>query len=116
MEYGAALRYDFRARFGLSWDDVGESVSWADAVALVAGLLREFGSQLFSAMSGWAFTASYGELIGALHYRAFMKSAFEEGADAVPFPWSVDAGQEVVSAEERRIAEEYLAKHTVIRS
>jgi len=37
-------------------------------------------------------------------------------AEGVPFPWSVATGQEVVSAEERRLGEEYLAKRTAIRN
>lgn len=92
-------------------------MSFGEACDLVAGLQREFGSQLFAAEAGWSFAAGYGELMTALQHHAFVQVHFENGGAAeVPFPWSVATGQEVVSAEERRVAEEYLARHTAIRN
>lgn len=101
----------------MSWDDdVGDKVSWGEAIDLVEGLRTEFGTHIFTAEAGWSFPAGYGDLMAALNHRAYLQVNFESGADGVPLPWTISTGQEVVSAEERRIAEEYLAKHTAIRS
>lgn len=118
-EHGDALRYDFRARLGLSWDRAGVDFSWGEAVAFVNRLRLDMGSHLFAALAGWAWPASYGELVGALHYAAFLAVNTDEkkgSAPTVPFPWSASGAGEVVSAEERRVAEENLAARSAIRA
>ena len=73
------------------------------------------GSHLFAAQAGWSFTATYGELMEALHYDAFLKAHFEPSKEGVLFPWTHQTGQEAVTDEERRQGAEYLARHTAIR-
>lgn len=113
------MRFDFRSRLGLSWDAAGVDFSWGEALAHVRSLRSVMGSHLFAALAGWSWPASYGELMGALQYAAFLavNTDSKKGkAPEVPFPWSAVGADEVVSAEERRVADEYLAAHSAIRS
>lgn len=83
-------------------------------------LRSEVGSHLFASLADWSFSASYGELVGALHYAAFIAAHTDEKrrrSTSVTFPWSKQAAvTEEVSAEDRVRAEEYLAAHSAIRS
>lgn len=49
------IRADFRSKFGLSWDDVGVTVSWVEAAHLVNVLLRDPESWLQAAHNGWSY-------------------------------------------------------------
>lgn len=113
------MRFDFRARLGLSWDAAGVDFSWGEAVALVNRLRADMGTHLFASLAGWSWAASYGDVVSALHYAAFLAAHTDESkgkAPSVPFPWAAEGAAEVVSAEERRVAEEYLAERSAIRS
>lgn len=112
------MRYDFRTRFGLSFDAAGVEFSWGEAISLMRRLRADVGSHLFAALAGWSWPATYGELIGALHYAAFLAAHTDQKKTRVevPFPWTEREARAVVSAEERRVAEEYLATRTAIRS
>lgn len=52
------IRADFRSRFHISWDDVGRSVSYSEALHLVAVLLRDSSSWLQAAKHGWKYPVS----------------------------------------------------------
>lgn len=97
---------------------MGVEFSWGEAIAFVNRLRLDMGSHIFASLAGWAWPASYGELVGALHYAAFLSVHTDEKkgrAPVVPFPWSASGADEVVTAEERRVAEEYLAARSAIR-
>lgn len=107
--------FDLWTRGRVALDDIGDAVSWGLACALVTGFMVEFGTHTQAARSGWAFPATFGELISARHYRDFLLSVVDEKdrrSVSVPFPWSVDAP---ASAAEIAAAEAALARVTAIR-
>jgi hypothetical protein len=48
------IRADFRSRYSLSFDEVGNTVSWLEAVHLVAMLMRDSRSWLQAAVNNWS--------------------------------------------------------------
>ena len=50
----------------MSLDEVGRSISYPEAIDLVAELERDFGSHLNASINDWAFAAGYGEVMGAI--------------------------------------------------
>ena len=95
-EYRPAASVALR-RLGISIDEVGESVSWAELVSLLQHEMSDTTSPLFAAVQGWAFPASHAELLQ-------MASAAGGGrkADRV-MPWTL--GEEARERERRRVSE-----------
>lgn len=57
-EHRAALRFDFRDRFGLSLDDAGDGYTFGEALDLVRELVDEQGTRSHAAVRGWAYALS----------------------------------------------------------
>lgn len=53
-EHRAALRYDWRARFGLGLDAVPDVIGWGEALDLVRVLRSDPSTQLAAALEGWS--------------------------------------------------------------
>lgn len=54
-EHRAALRYDWRTRFGLSLDSVPDVIGWGEALDLVRVLRADPSSQLAASVEGWDY-------------------------------------------------------------
>lgn len=54
-EHRAAFAYDWRSRFGLSIDVVGDTMSWDEAVMLTRELLKDPSSHVTAAVNGWSY-------------------------------------------------------------
>ena len=67
-EHPAELAYDFRSRFGISYRNIGDQVSWLEAVYLVAVLLRDPGSWLQAVKNEWDYPVSREWLVSAHTY------------------------------------------------
>jgi len=52
------IRADFRSRYNISWDDVGSTISWLEALHLVNMLLQDPASWLQASKSGWKYPVS----------------------------------------------------------
>lgn len=65
-EHPAEFAYDFRHRFGLSFEEIGRSVTWKEAVLLTAVMLRDPASWVQAKMAGWGYPVSR-EWIAASH-------------------------------------------------
>ena len=57
-QHPAELAHDFRARFNLSALEIGHSVTWLEAVYLVAICMRDTSSWLCAAYNGWKYPVS----------------------------------------------------------
>jgi len=67
-EHPAELAYDFRERFGLSIDDIGDAVPYREAVLLVSVLMRDPASWVQAAANGWKFPVSREWIVLAHNY------------------------------------------------
>lgn len=54
-EHRAALRYDWRTRFGKSLDSVPSEIGWGEALDLVRVLRADPSSMLAAAIEGWDY-------------------------------------------------------------
>lgn len=52
------IRADFRSRYNISWDDVGSTVSWLEALHLVNMLIRDPSSWVQASKNGWKYPVS----------------------------------------------------------
>lgn len=82
-----AFTYDFRSRFSLSPDDIGEKVSWADAVYLVAVLLRDPSSWLQTSVNKWSHPVSYEWAVHAATYDMLAQVNSKRKPKPFPRPW-----------------------------
>lgn len=57
-EHRAALRFDFRDRFGLSLDEVGHGYTFGEACDLVLELLETQGTRSHAAVHQWRYSMS----------------------------------------------------------
>lgn len=94
-------------------DDVEVLRRW-DAWARM--LLRSWGSQVFTAVQGWAWPASWDAVMAAQLLQAYLQANKAEGAPdpVVPMPWSSEEPvEEPVTVDELAAAREVLAVHSV---
>lgn len=75
------------------------------------------GSHYFAARQGWSFVSSYGELMTAMHFAAFLNGYRKEsdGPAPVPFPWSQAAAEEQISDAEREHFRAELKRRSAFR-
>lgn len=80
---------DFR-RLGLSVSEVGASVTYGEAAALVRELARRWDSHYTASLQEWEFVSTYGEVLAASHLEAYVNVHRDENAKptAITRPWA----------------------------
>ena len=58
-EHPAEFAYDFRSRFNLGVADIGNKITWLEALQLTSVLLRDPSSWLQAAFSQWRYPVSH---------------------------------------------------------
>ena len=82
------IRADFRALYGCSWDDVGITISWIEAIHLVRMLLRNPSSWLQAQKNGWKHPVDFNWMIQAQQLDAFIGVNSKGGkGKPIPKPW-----------------------------
>lgn len=74
-EHREAFDYDWRTRFGLSADVIGEEMDWREACSLTRALIADGTSRVGAAVAGWRYPwtpeawilADLWDLIAAVH-------------------------------------------------
>lgn len=107
------MAFDFRSRFQLSLLEVGESIRWGEAIALVDELRQEYGTRFHAAVNGWAFPATIADLIATRHAEWYMNVHRDRKVApqpiTLPTPWP---DEEVFSPEEIARYENLLAQRS----
>lgn len=85
-EHPAELAYDFRSRFGLSYLDIGDSVSFLEAALLVAVLMRSPDSWLQASVSGWEYPVSRDWIVASHTYDLHAMANSGKGKKPKPYP------------------------------
>jgi hypothetical protein len=86
-DYKHAFTYDFRARFGLGLDALGESVPWSEVVSLVSVLMADPTSWLQTAKNKWQHPISYDWTIAAATYDLLATVNSKRKPKQWPRPW-----------------------------
>lgn len=100
-EHRRAARADFRERFSLSLDDVGDAFTYGEAIDLVEALIDSAGSRLHAAVRRWEFPMSRLERDMRVLAESYLERHRDSKKRAQPFDlgWPYPA-QELVTAEE----------------
>lgn len=85
-EHPAELAYDFRHRFNISIDDIGEGVSLREAVLLTAALMRDPSALLTAAESGWKYPVSREWIVAAHTFDLLASINSGKGKKPKPYP------------------------------
>lgn len=93
----AEFAYDFRSRFRLSFEDIGDSVSYLEAVYLVSILLRDPSSWLQAARSEWDFPVSNEWMVAANSYDLLARVNSKQKPKPYPTPWPADGSKRIGS-------------------
>jgi hypothetical protein len=92
-DHRAALAADFRQQFGISIYEIGESVSYAEAVDLVRALSNDPQTHLFADLAGWQYPYSRTDLLLADLWDLLAKvNSADDDAPRHPRPYSDNPG------------------------
>lgn len=96
--YPAEITYDFRSRFGLGLDDIGDRITYLEAIYLAAILLRDPESWLQAAENEWKFPVSreYQVLVNTYDLHALVNS--KNKPKPYPVPWPLEGVKKIGSA------------------
>lgn len=86
-EHPAEFAYDWRSRFNLGADDIGNSITWLEAVYLVSVLLRDPTSWLQAARNEWSYPVSREWMVQAHSYDLLHAINSKKKPKAYPTPW-----------------------------
>jgi hypothetical protein len=86
-DYKHAFTYDFRARFGLGLNCLGDTVPWAEVVSLVSVLMSDPTSWLQTAKNSWQHPISYEWTIAAATYDLLAQVNSKKKPKPWPRPW-----------------------------
>lgn len=87
LEHEAELAYDFRERFGLSIDAIGDTVTWREALLLTTVLLRDPSSWVQAKKAGWKFPVSREWIVGAHTYDLLARVNSKQKPKPYPNPF-----------------------------
>ena len=85
-EHPAELAYDFRSRFALSIESIGESVTYKEAILLVSILLRDPASWTQAAWSGWYYPVTREWIVASHTYELLSSVNSGKGKKPKPYP------------------------------
>lgn len=101
-EHPSELAYDFRSRFGLSVYEIGNGVTWLEAILLVAVLLRDPTSWIQAAVNDWDFPVSREWIVQAHTYDLLHAVNSKNKPKPYPTPWVPEGTQKLGSKKQTR--------------
>lgn len=111
-EHRAALRFDFRDRFGLSLDDAGDGYTFAEAIDLALGLLETQGTRSHAVVRDWLYPLALTdqwlqqlvELLGAVHRDT------KTQPQPITFGWPWPKQSDVTDEEREALTQQLIAR------
>ena len=85
-EHPSKIAYDFRTKFGLSYLEIGYSITYLEAVYLVSELLTSTDSHLQASVNGWTNSVSR-EWITLTHVYDLLAAVNSKKPKPYPTPW-----------------------------
>lgn len=83
----AEIRADFRTQYNCSFDDVGTSITWIEAIYLVSVLMRNPQSWLQAAHNGWKHPVDNNWMLLAELFDLTMRANSKNKPKPLPRPW-----------------------------
>lgn len=85
------MTFDFRNRFGLSVDEIGESIPWREAIDLVDGLTNQDGTHTQAAVVGWRWPMTRADIdlrsLRLLTMNIYRNEKEHPAPYELPWPW-----------------------------
>lgn len=101
-EHPAEVAYDFRTRFALSFEDIGQTITWMEAVLLMSVLTKDPSSWFGSARMGWEYPVSREWILLAHTYELQVGIATRKAPKPYPSPWKSDNQNQLGKRNQRR--------------
>ena len=95
--FPAEITYDFRSRFGLGLDDIGDRVSYLETLYLVSILLRDPSSWLQAAESKWDHPVSREWQVATNTYDLLAIVNSKNKPKPYPTPWPAEGSSKIGS-------------------
>jgi len=86
-DHPAEIAYDFRSRFGISYQEIGVSLSYLEAAYLISILAKSPDSWLNAAMQKWTHPVSHEWIIGAHTWDLLATVNSKKKPKPYPTPW-----------------------------
>lgn len=117
-EHRAEFTFDFRRYFRLSLSDIGETITYGEAILLVFELRRESGSHTHMRMHGFTETMSLSQFTDMLLTQSFMNLLRGKNAQPIklPIPWDAPDPNADVTPEQRADLEAQLERRSAFGS
>jgi len=104
-DYAGAVRADFRSIYHTSWDELGGSLSYREAIHLVRELQSNPMSRLGAEVNGWSFPVSFEWMVLAELIDVTVQANSKRKPKPFPRPWGNN---------QRRIGRTQLSRERVI--
>jgi hypothetical protein len=99
FEHGTAFAYDFRSKFGVSYLEIGYSVSWLEALRLTAGLMQDTDSKVQAAVNKWDYPIRREFMVLANIYDLLAAVNSKKKPKPYPMPWPDPNKQKIGSTK-----------------
>lgn len=86
-DHPAELAYDFRSRFGISYQEIGVSLSYLEAAYLISVLVRIPDSWLNAAIQNWNYPVTQEWIVGAHTWDLLATVNSKKKPKPYPTPW-----------------------------
>lgn len=101
-EYPVEFTYDFRSRFQLGFQDIGNDITYLEALHLVSALLRDYSAMLTAAMAKWDYPVSREWILLSQLYDLTAAAASKKKPKPYPGPWPSEGSQRIGSRNQDR--------------
>ncbi len=119
QEHRSALRWDFRHLLRISLDEVGDSVTYGEALDLVVELMKETGSHLVAELTGMTRPLSWADLSVITLTEAYLNSHRDPKKQPKPVQlfelWEKKDPNADVAPERRRELKAQLERRSAFR-
>lgn len=99
------MAFDFRTKFQASIQDIGDRITWLEAVYLVAVLMRDPTSWLQAVSAGWKFPVSQEWMVAVHTYDLLAAVNSKNKPKPYPTPWPAPNEARVGSSKPRSRSE-----------
>lgn len=98
----AEFAYDFRSRFNIGLNEIGERITYLEAVYLLSILLRDTSSWVQAAESDWDYPVSREWIVSSHIYDLLAAVNSKKKPKPYPTPWLADGAQRMGNKKQSR--------------
>ena len=108
-EHPGEIAYDFRSKFGISFEAIGNEVSWLEAICLASVLFRDPTSWLQARVNNWDYPVSREWMVQTHTYDLHAQVNSKNKPKPYPTPW-LNANSKRLGSKTPQSRQDVLAK------